>query len=69
MELKRLFGDLERPVPLLVRDLIHQEPLLRVADLSKHPDANHERIGRFDTPGLTHLGCRGRSVGRFHGTW
>ena len=46
-------GDLERPVPVLTRDLIHQKPLLRVINASGHPDTNHERIGRYGTLGLT----------------
>lgn len=54
VELKRLpSGDLERPVPVLTRDLIHQKPLLRVINASGHPDTNHERIGRYGTLGLT----------------
>ena len=46
-------GDLERPAPVLTRDLIHQRPLLKVTNASGHPDTNHERIGRFSTLGLT----------------
>jgi len=51
--LKRLPGDLERPVPVLTRDLIHQKSLLRVTNASEHPDTNHERIRRFETLSLT----------------
>jgi len=54
VESKRLpGGDLERPVLVLVPDLIHQEPLLRVTNPSRHPDTNYEHIGRFDTLSLT----------------
>jgi hypothetical protein len=54
VELKRLpGGDFERPIPVLVRDLIHQEPLLGVTNAGGHSDTNHERVGRFDTLGLT----------------
>ena len=46
-------GDLERPILVLVQDLIHQEPLLGVTNPSRYSDTNYERIGKFDTPGLT----------------
>jgi len=52
VELKRLpGGDLERPVPVLARDLVRQKPLLKATNASGHPDTNHERIGRFGTLG------------------
>jgi len=54
VELKCLPGDdLGHSIPVLVQDLIHQEPLLGVTNPSRHSDTNYERIGRFDILGLT----------------
>ena len=46
-------GDFKRPVPAPLRDSIHQEPLLRVANPSGHSGTNREHIGRSDTLSLT----------------
>ena len=54
VELERLpRGDFESPIPMLVRNLIYQEPLPWAADASRHPNADHERISGFYALGLT----------------
>ena len=53
MVLERLSsGNLESPISTFVRNLIHKKPLLWTTNTSRHSNANHKWLCRFDALGL-----------------
>jgi hypothetical protein len=53
MELEGLArSNLERPRSMLIRNLVHLEPLVRQANTARHSDSDHEAVGRLNTLSL-----------------